>query len=287
MPRINSFTRRHRAGITCLVLLAASLILMLFSGRNVVMRPKEIGQSFFSAFQISIHRISQWFTDSWNSIGELKVLREELQETRRSLAEYERAAWDLIQLRQENEQLREQLDFAQAMAYRQIPAEVVAKDPGNLFSTLVIGKGSAHGVRRGMPVVAFQKGLQGLVGKVMQVGVASSTVLPIFDPSSFVAARLQNSRYDGLVSGKRSGLGRLVMQYVKKLAMSEVQYGELVITSGMGQVFPKGIHIGRVREMEARAYETSMELEIEPIVDFSRLEYVFVLDVESASESGE
>ncbi len=281
MPATSTYTRKHRTGLTCLALVLLSLILILFSGRNVVLRPKEIGQSVFSVFQLGIHRVGQWFADSWNSIGELKRLKEELQQTRQSLAEYERAARDLAQLRRENEQLREQLGFSQVLAYRQIPAEVVAKDPGNLFSTLVISKGSAHGVKRGMPVVAFQGGLQGLVGKVMQVGITSSTILPIFDPSSYVAARLENCRYDGLVSGKRSEPGRLAMQYVKKLAMNEVQYGELVITSGMGQLFPKGIHIGRVRAMQARPYETSMEVEVEPIVDFSRLEYVFVLEAET------
>jgi rod shape-determining protein MreC len=70
------------------------------------------------------------------------------------------------------------------------------------------------------------------------------------------------------------------MSYVKKLALNEVQYGELVVTSGMGQLFPQGIHIGRVREMTAIGYEASLELEVEPIADFSRLEYVFILDTE-------
>ena len=280
MAGAGSYARRHRTGLTCLALVFASFILLLFSGRSMVLRPKEIGQSVFSLFQIGIHGAGQWFGDSWNSIGELKRLKQELQQTRQGLAEYERAARDLAQMRQENEQLRAQLGFSQVLAFRQIPAEVIAKDPGNLFSTLMINKGSAQGVRRGMPVVAFQGGLQGLVGRVVEVGVLSSTIMPIFDPSSHVAARLQNCRYDGLVSGMRTEPGRLVMQYVKKLAVNEVQYGELVITSGMGQVFPKGIHVGRVRAMEAKPYETSMEVEVEPIVDFSRLEYVFVLGAE-------
>lgn len=280
MAGAGSYARRHRTGLTCLALVLASFILLLFSGRSMVLRPKEIGQSVFALFQIGIHGAGQWFGDSWNSIGELKRLKQELQQTRQGLAEYQRAARDLAQMRQENEQLRAQLGFSQVLAFRQIPAEVIAKDPGNLFSTLMINKGSAQGVRRGMPVIAFQGGLQGLVGRVVEVGVLSSTIMPIFDPSSHVAARLQNCRYDGLVSGMRTEPGRLVMQYVKKLAVNEVQYGELVITSGMGQVFPKGIHVGRVRAMEAKPYETSMEVEVEPIVDFSRLEYVFVLGAE-------
>jgi len=130
-------------------------------------------------------------------------------------------------------------------------------------------------------VVAFQGGLQGLVGRVVVTAALTSTVQPITDPGSYVAARLADARFDGLVAGSPAGSGMLVMSYVKKLALQEVQYGELVITSGMGQLFPEGIHIGRVREMQAKGYEASLELEIEPIVDFSRLEYVFILDVEN------
>jgi rod shape-determining protein MreC len=143
----------------------------------------------------------------------------------------------------------------------------------------VLNKGARQGVAREMPVIAFQGGLQGLVGKVVLTGLTTSTVKPITDTSSYVAARLQSSRYDGLVSGGQLGTGRLVMRYVNKLATNEIQYGELVISSGLGGLFPQGIHIGRVREMQAKAYEASLTLEVEPIVDFSRLEYVFVLDV--------
>jgi hypothetical protein len=67
------------------------------------------------------------------------------------------------------------------------------------------------------------------------------------------------------------------MRYVKKIAIDAFGYGDLVVTAGLGGIYPKGINIGRVRIIRARDYETSLELEIEPIIDFSRLEYVFVL----------
>lgn len=280
MVRVQNYFQRRKVGFTCTSLVLISLLLILFSSRNLTIRPKEIGQSFLSVFQISAFRVGSWIGDTWNSISELKRLQQELGLARRRLAEYEGLSRDLVELRQENAQLKEQLDLSRALPFKQIPAEVIGKDPGNLFSTIVINKGSSGGLRRGMPVVAFQRGLQGLVGKVIEVSLFSATVLPIFDPASYVAARLQDSRYDGLVNGGRLGQGRLIMQYVKKLAKNEVQYAELVISSGMGGVFPKGIHIGRVREIRARSYEASLELEIEPIVDFSRLEYVFVLDNE-------
>ena len=280
MPGIPSFVRKNKNGVTFTIILVLCLLMMLFSNRNVVLQPKKVGQSFFSLFQLSIHSIADWFSGTWNSIGELKRLRNELDAARERLVEYERVSRNLTELRRENQVLREQLGFSQTLAFRYISAQVIARDPGNQFSTIMVNRGSVHGMRQGMPAIAFQGGLQGLVGRVVVVSLTTAIIQPITDPNSFVAARLQTSRFDGLVAGSQGVSGLLTMSYVKKLALNEVQYGELVVTSGMGQLFPQGIHIGRVREMTAKGYEASLELEVEPIVDFSRLEYVFIIDTE-------
>lgn len=277
MTDVPGLFRRHKTGFTFAALLLICLILILFSNRNVVLKPKEAGQTVFSLFQLAVTGTARWFGETWNSIGELRRMRSELEQARERLAEYQRVSRDLAELRRENQALREQLGFAQTLSYRYIPARVIARDPGNIFSTIVIDRGSRHGVHAGMPVVAYQGGLQGLVGRVVLAAALTSTVQPLTDPDSYVAARLADSRFDGLICGSAGRAGSLTMSYVKKLALQEVQYGELVITSGMGQVFPEGIHIGRVREMRAKGYEASLELEVEPIVDFSRLEYVFVI----------
>jgi rod shape-determining protein MreC len=276
MTGVPGFLQRHRTGATFAGLVFFCLLSISISNRNVVLKPKEVGQSFFSLFQIAFNGAAHWLSGTWSALGELKRLRLELSEARDKLVEYERASRDLTELRRENQALRSQLGFAASLTYRYIPARLVAKDPGNLFSTMVLDRGSRHGVRQGMPVVAFQGGLQGLVGRVVTAGLATCAVQPITDPDSYEAARLANSRFDGLISG--GSAERLVMSYVKKLALLEVQYGELVVTSGMGQAFPEGVHIGRVREMQAKGYEASLELQVEPIVDFGRLEYVFILD---------
>lgn len=280
MPGIPSFVRKNKNGVTFTVILVLCLLMMLFSNRNVILQPKKVGQSFFSMFQLSFHAVADWFSGTWNSIGELKRLRGELEEARERLVEYERVSRNLAELRRENQMLREQLGFSQAITFRYISAQVIARDPGNQFSTIMVNRGGIQGIRQGMPVIAFQGGLQGLVGRVVVVSLTTAIIQPITDPNSFVAARLQTSRFDGLVAGSQGISGLLTMSYVKKLALNEVQYGELVVTSGMGQLFPEGIHIGRVREMTAKGYEASLELEVEPIVDFSRLEYVFIIDTE-------
>lgn len=277
MSDIPGIFRRRKTGLIFAAILVLCIFMILFSNRNVVLKPKAVGQTVFSGFQIALHSVGRWFGNTWNSIGELKRLQEDLARTREKLLEYERVSRTVADLRRENETLRSQLDFSRAIPFDQIAAEVIARDPGNEFSTISVNKGSAHGVQRGMPVIALQQGLQGLVGKVVSVGLITSTIKPITDPTSYVSARLQHSRYDGLVRGRQLRRGSLIMQYVNKLAAGSIQYGELVITSGMGQLFPKGINIGRVREIQSKTYEASLEMELEPIIDFSQLEYLFIL----------
>ena len=182
-----------------------------------------------------------------------------------------------MELRRENATLREQLGLSQALPLPRIAAGVIAKDHDNLFSTITINKGARHGVRIDMPVVAWQGDLEGLVGKVVAVGRGSSQVLPLYDPSCQVSARLDESRYEGLASGQGNDRATLVMRYVKKIAADRIEYGDLVVTAGLGGLYPAGINVGRVRDIRAETYETSLTLEVEPVIDFDRLEYVFVL----------
>ena len=121
-------------------------------------------------------------------------------------------------------------------------------------------------------------GYQSLVGKVVEVGALSSVVKPITDSTLYVPAVLQKFRYRGLVNG-------LVMDFVSREASSRIGCGDLVVTSGFNGSYPENIYIGKVKSISGKEYETSLRLEIEPFVDFFRLEYVFVLAGEGKNEN--
>jgi rod shape-determining protein MreC len=93
-----------------------------------------------------------------------------------------------------------------------------------------------------------------------------------------VAARLSVSRYDGLVEGQGSPDEPLIMRFIRKRARDEINYGDMIVSSGLGGVYPPGINIGRVTGVNYRENEISMEAALEPVIDFSRLEYVFVIE---------
>jgi len=280
MRRVKFFITRHRKSVSFVSLITVSTLLLLFTAGRIDIQPKRIGQGFASVFQRAATGVANWFSSTVNSISELRQTRQELEEYRDKLITYERIAREGTQLRQEIQRLEELLGFSQEVGFGSIPAEVIARQPGNVFSLITLNKGTADGVKRYMPVVAQHRGLSGLVGKTITVSARSCTVLPILNQESFVAARLENSRYEGIVNGEGEFSDLLTMQNVKKIAVREIQYGDVVITSGLGRLFPPDIPIGRIRSIASRAEETSIELRLEPIIDFTRLEQVLILDTD-------
>ena len=281
MPGLfEGFFARHRKGATLAALVFVSLVCLMLSNRTVVIRPKEIGLSVAGFFQRGVTGVFRWFGDTAGSIGQLRAAREELAAARARLEEMGQATREVLELRRQNAALLEQLNFTQKLPPERIAAEVIARDTDNLFSTITINKGSRHGVKRGMPVVAWQGDIEGLVGKVVLVGPGSSQVLPLYDPQCIVSARVDTTRDEGLVTGQGKDRGTLVMNDLKKIAKDKIGYGDLVVSSGLGGVYPKGINIGRIRDITAPAYETSLVLQVQPIIDFDRVEYLVLIGPE-------
>lgn len=271
----------QKAGVLFAVLVLTSVILLVVSTARDRFRPAEAGLTVVSSAQQFFFHIGDFIGSTINSVRELGELQQQYEAVLRELRRYEGVRTDVEELRREVERLEQVLGFSESLDYRNVAARVVGKDPSNLFAAITIDKGSSEGMQRNMPVVAVQGGSQGLVGRIETVGRGTSIVIPLFDSSNYVAARLQQSRYEGLVHGTPSRDGTLTMRYVSSQARSSVRYGATVVTSGMNSIYPAGIRIGTVTSVQAKPYETSLELTIDPIVDFSTLEYVFVITPEN------
>lgn len=283
MPINGDRKHKKRFNAEAYVFIALSLVsfsILLFSTRSFVVDFKDVGLSLFSGIRGSIYGISSLVSRTILSVQELATLRREYAELTDRMTRYEQMERTAAEIRQENNRLREQLGFAETLRIRHIPAQIIGRDPDNLFSALVINKGKRDGLANNMPLLAYQNGIQVLVGKVVQTGQFESLVIPVYDLSFYVSARLSDSRYEGLVEGQGNPELPLLMRSIPKRAREEINYGDLIVTSGIGGVYPPGITIGRVSNILYQEYETSMSVEMEPSIDFSRLEYVFVIDVE-------
>ena len=129
-----------------------------------------------------------------------------------------------------------------------------------------------------MPVIAFQNGNRGLVGKVVQVGTFTSQVMPVYNLDYIVSARIQNQRDYGLVNGTGSPEKPLLLQYIRKNVANELSYGDIIVTSGENDNYLKDIPIGTISKITSLDYNSSLNIELIPIIDFSRLENVVVVN---------
>ena len=246
----------------------------------------------YSGLRASVYRLKRLVSGTILSIQELAILKHQYDELAERISRYEQLEKTAAGIRQENNRLREQLGFSRDISYRHITAEIIGNDPDNLFSALVINKGKRDGISVNMPVIAYQKNEKSrtgdmapagtvLVGKVVQAAQFESLIIPIYDSTSYISARLGESRIEGIVEGQGSPDAPLLLRFVRRQTRGEIGIGEQVISSGLGGVFPSGILIGRVSRVLYQDTDTSIEIELESSADFSRLEYVFVIDAHS------
>jgi len=170
---------------------------------------------------------------------------------------------------QENQRLRELLKFEKAFPFQKVIAQVVGRDAHPDFRTIRINKGSDDGIKYGMPVVTHE----GIVGRIFRTSGSVSDVLTILDHQSSIDSLIQRSRTRGIVEGVSESSCQ--MKYA--LRTDQVEIGDQVVTSGLGETFPKGVSMGVVTRVEKKNYGVSQIIEIKPSVDFSKLEEVIVL----------
>jgi rod shape-determining protein MreC len=175
--------------------------------------------------------------------------------------------WREIEL--SNIRLRKLLEFKTMIASRSIPAEVVGKDPSSWYKAIIINKGSADGVQKGLPVVVPE----GIAGQVTDVSSRYSKVMLIIDRNSAVDALVQETRARGLIKGESTG--QCLFKYV--LRKETVNVGDKIVASGLDGVFPKGLQIGDVTGVVRRASGIFQEVTVTPYVDFEKLEEVLVI----------
>lgn len=276
MKNSDKLRLRLRLGLSA-VLVLISIFTLLLSTRALTGVPERVGIAVVSFFQRGFSSVGQFVSRSVTSIAELRRLEQSYNELLARTEELRLIERDFARIQNENRVLREQLGFSSDYSYSNVPARIIGKDPGNIYTSFTINKGMQDGIRKNNIVVAYQEGIEGLVGRVIEVSRSSALVLPVYDASAFIAVRLQQSRYEGLAVGQGSDDQNMLVRYVAKRARPEISPGDILITSGMQSLYPPGIVVGRVQKIHDYSYLTSLELEIDSVIDFAKLEYVFVI----------
>jgi len=279
MAERNRFSFRFKISEFFLILLILiSGTMLSFSSGGFVLNFKKIGFSVISSIEKGSSYVVNGVKSGFSAVKELRQLKKEYNELVVKLENYEQMQRSNADIRKENERLKEQLDFATSLVEKNIPAQIISRNLDNAYSYITIDKGSVHGIKKNMPVLAFQNGNKGLVGKIIQVGTFTSQVIPIYNIDNIVSARIQNSRDLGLVKGLGSQDQPLVLEYIRKRVVDELSFGDVIVTSGENNNYMKDIPIGTISKITVLDYNSSLKIELTPMIDFARLENVVVVN---------
>jgi rod shape-determining protein MreC len=175
----------------------------------------------------------------------------------------------LQEAQHENSRLRRLIRFQEEFKLETVVARVVARDVSSEFRALRINRGETSGIRKDMAVVTNE----GVVGRVLRTTASTSDVVTVLDLLSAVDSFVARSRARGVVTGRTES----VCQLKYALRTDDIEPGDVLISSGLGGIFPKGIPVGTVSRVDRKAYGISQDVEVRPSVDFSRLEEVLVV----------
>ena len=198
----------------------------------------------------------------WNTHKDNLALLEENRKLLNSIA-------NLRETQQENIRLRKILHFEEKFNIESVVARVIAKDVSTEYRSIRINRGESSGIKKNMAVVTDE----GIVGRILRTTQNTSDIVTLLDPLSAVDAIVERSRARGIVEGLTDDACQL--KYA--LRTDDIQPGDILISSGLGGIFPKGVAAGTVSRVNRKPYGITQEVEVRPSVDFSKLEEVLVV----------
>jgi rod shape-determining protein MreC len=213
----------------------------------------------------------------WLGYFDLVGARQENLQLRQTLEEFRQKEVRYQEAQQALNRLEGLLELKRQVALPVIGARVIAYDPSLWSRCALIDQGKAQGVKNGLAVLAPE----GIVGRVVETYPQYAKVMLIVDRKSGADAMVQRSRVRGILQGK--GGNRCSLDFVPKNA--DVQMGDLVLASGLGGIYPKGLVFGKVSQANKKKPGVFQEIEVTPTVDLSTLEEVLVTKVASISVS--
>lgn len=269
--------RFRRYALLLAVLLVSLFLLTVQTRGGGPTRAADLVALVVTPFQSLLAKVHRGTLGAWHTFADRKAVRSENLALR---ADNERLRVQSLQVRetdQENRRLRRLLALRDSMPLATLTGEIIGREGGGWARSLTVNRGRADGIAQQMPVIVPE----GLVGRVAQVRSGASVVQLLNDPTSTVGAVVQRTRTPGLVEGEPGGGVRF-----KFMARdgAGVAPGDLIVTSGLGTLFPKGIPVGRVTTIEDKGSALFHFAVLAPAVDFTRVEEVLLLTGQSTQD---
>jgi len=176
---------------------------------------------------------------------------------------------ELQELKLENQRLNKMLGFRKSSAHGLLAAKIIGRDLFSEHDTLTINRGSQHHLKNGMAIITNA----GVVGYILNTSLYSSQIILLTDRYAAIDAHVQRTRARGILEGQTKDY--TLLSYLRR--ESDVKKGDIIVTSGLNHIFPKGLPIGTVDQVKKSQYGISQEVKVIPTVNISQLEEVFVV----------
>jgi len=264
--------KRYRELVAIGVLLVLSLATYLAHakhGRDLNMVDRAIIAAT-SPIERGISRAVVGTLSAWYSYVALRETHEENKALRTRTLQLQQTVNQLVETQAENERLRRMLGFAETAPAPVTTAPIIGEAPVMNLLTIKIGKGTSDGVSKGMAVVCAE----GIIGRVLSAGAHSADVLLLADTNFAVPVRVQRSRARAKVMGQGS---RARPALAQALRTDDIEDGDLLVTAGTDDVFPKGLVVGRVINVVRASHGMFLSAEVAPAADVAKVEEVFVM----------
>lgn len=171
----------------------------------------------------------------------------------------------------ENERLKSILEFKQSTKMEMKAAQVIARDLVADHNTITINKGTQDGLKSGQAVIS----VDGVLGYIFRPTLHSAHVMLIADRYAVVDGIVQRTRARGIVEGRSTSSMSMAFKYVER--SEDVQQGDVVVTNGLDNIFPKGFPVAVVESVERKTFSVSLRVDLKPIADPYKVEEVFVI----------
>jgi rod shape-determining protein MreC len=277
---------------------AAAVILLLFLSVVLLLINSQPSSSDLNPLDRTVRSMIAWVQQSTTggsestsslvtSLRNLSELTKENEELKARVLTLEAENAKLSNADRELTRMKELLDFRQTKGLAYLPAKIISRETTPSFRVLKLridrGEGERHfglELKPGMAVVS----LQGVVGQLSKVYGDYAELILVSDPQSRIDAMVDRNRSSGTLVGKGEDEGHLCsIPYLSR--DDTVLEGDLIVTSGLDQLFPKGLPIGAVTKVTQRKEQPFQEVEVQPAVNFEKLEYVFVVTNLAAPQS--
>lgn len=256
--------------IPALTLLAALVLLSASSRQQPGSSAPSLALEAVGPVERVLNAVSRQVGDFWSNYLNLVEVRQENKALLEIISQQERTLRDFGEFKAANDRLTQLLGLREAYPHLKMRAAyVLAWDPGPWSRAVVISVGSSDGVAVGQPVIHDR----GVVGRVVEVSPNYARVLLASDYNSSIDSFIQRSRAVGILSGQNAR--PMAMKYVRK--DEDVRPGDMVVTSGLGGFFPRGLPLGTVSRINRQNADIFMEVDVLPQVAFDRLEEVLVV----------